>query len=87
MLISVEGINNLVIYFQNTLPPGNVTPFEVKGVAVQLNSDINQKGTLSSSGQVQVQKNVRKINVQGKQKVRNKLDWKMIESIRKQSKQ
>ena len=51
MLISVEGINNLVIYFQNTLPRGNVTPFEVKGVAVQLNSDINQKGTLSSSGQ------------------------------------
>ena len=29
--ISVENINNLLIYFQNTVPRGNVTPFEVKG--------------------------------------------------------
>ena len=32
VLISVEYINNLVIYFQNTVARGNVTPFEVKGV-------------------------------------------------------
>ena len=29
--ISVENINNLLIYFQNTVPRGTVTPFEVKG--------------------------------------------------------
>jgi hypothetical protein len=29
-----------VIYFQSAVPPGNETPFEVKGVTVQLNSDI-----------------------------------------------
>ena len=52
VLISVESINNLVIYFQNTVPPGNVTPFEIKGVTVQLaNSDITQKYILTSSGQ------------------------------------
>ena len=29
--ISVENINNLLIYLQNTVAWGNVTPFEVKG--------------------------------------------------------
>ena len=29
--ISVENINNLLNYFPNTVPRGNVTPFEVKG--------------------------------------------------------
>ena len=29
--ISVENINNLLIYSQTTVPRGNVTPFEVKG--------------------------------------------------------
>ncbi len=28
------SIENLVIYFQNTVPPGNETPFELKGVTV-----------------------------------------------------
>ena len=31
MQISVENINNLLIYSQTTVPRGNVTPFEVKG--------------------------------------------------------
>ena len=45
--IFVENINNLLISFQNTVPQGNVTPFEVKEVTVQLtNSDITQ--TLNS---------------------------------------
>ena len=37
--ISVEIINNLLMYFQNTVLRGNVTPFEskgLKGVTVQL---------------------------------------------------
>ena len=52
VLITVQGINILVIYFKNTKPRGNVTPFEVKGVTVHLtNSDINKKGTVTSSGQ------------------------------------
>ena len=46
VLVSVEGINNLKIYFQNTVPQGNVTPFEVKGVSVQLkNSEITHQST------------------------------------------
>ena len=65
MLISVENINNLVIYFQNTVPQGNVTPFntapqgnvtsfEVKRVTVQLtNSDITQTGMLTAVVQFQ----------------------------------
>ena len=53
VLVSVENINNLVIYFQNTVPQGNVVKsFEVKGVTVQLtNSEVTQNGTLTS-GQV-----------------------------------
>ena len=48
--ISVENINNLLISFQNTVPQGNVTPFEVKEVTVQLtNSDITQTGMLTLS--------------------------------------
>jgi hypothetical protein len=35
VLVCVEAVSNLVIYFQNTVPPG-VTPFEVKGVTIQL---------------------------------------------------
>jgi hypothetical protein len=31
-LASVDSIESLVIYFQSTVPPGNETPFEVKGV-------------------------------------------------------
>ena len=50
ILASVEGVENLVIYFQNTVPQGIQTPFEIKGVTVQLsNSDITQIGTLTSS--------------------------------------
>jgi hypothetical protein len=46
VLVSAEGINNLMIYFQNTVPQGNVTPFEVKGVSVQLqNSEITHQNT------------------------------------------
>ena len=55
VLVFVEGINKLVIYLQNTLPPGNVTPFELKGVTVQLtNSEVTQKGTLTcvTSGEI-----------------------------------
>ena len=39
----------LVIYFQNTVPPG-VTPFEVKGVTIQLliNSEMIQQGSRTS---------------------------------------
>ena len=48
VLISVENINNLVVYFQNTALKGNVTTFEVKGATVQLtNSDITQTSKLS----------------------------------------
>jgi hypothetical protein len=32
ILASVDSIESLVIYFQSTVPPGNETPFEVKGV-------------------------------------------------------
>ena len=49
ILTSVDNIENLVIYFQNTIPPGNETPFELKGVTVQLNSDITQINGLASS--------------------------------------
>ena len=53
--ISVENINNLLIYFQNTVPRGNVTPFEDKGPErgnCQLtNSDITQTGMLTLSGE------------------------------------
>ena len=49
ILISVDSIENLVIYFQNTVPPGNETPFELKGVSVQLNSDITQINGLAST--------------------------------------
>jgi hypothetical protein len=46
VLVSAEGINNLMIYFQNSVPQGNVTPFEVKGVSVQLqNSEITHQNT------------------------------------------
>ena len=38
-----------MIYFQSTVPPGNETPFEVKGVTVQLNCDITQISGLASS--------------------------------------
>ena len=57
MQISVENINNLLIYFQNTVPRGNVTPFEVKGpergnCSFQLtNSGITQTGMLTLSGE------------------------------------
>ncbi|CAB3983680.1 ATP-dependent DNA helicase PIF1 [Paramuricea clavata] len=48
VLVSVEGVSNLVIYFQNTVPPG-VTPFEVKGVTIQLiNSEMTQQGSPTS---------------------------------------
>ena len=59
--ISVENINNLLIYSQTTVPRGNVTPFEVKGpergnCSFQLtNSDITQTGILC---QAKVQKYV-----------------------------
>ena len=49
ILASVDSIESLVIYFQSTVPPGNETPFEVKGVTVQLNSDITQISGLASS--------------------------------------
>jgi hypothetical protein len=49
ILTSVDSIENLVIYFQSTVPPGNETPFEIKGVTVQLNSDITQISGLASS--------------------------------------
>ncbi|CAB3992941.1 ATP-dependent DNA helicase PIF1 [Paramuricea clavata] len=49
ILASVDSVENLVIYFQSTVPPGNETPFEVKGVTVQLNSDITQISGLASS--------------------------------------
>ncbi|CAB4030858.1 ATP-dependent DNA helicase PIF1, partial [Paramuricea clavata] len=49
ILASVDSIESLVIYFQSTIPPGNETPFEVKGVTVQLNSDITQISGLASS--------------------------------------
>ena len=42
VLVSIEAINNLLIYFQNTVPQCNVTPFELKAVNVQLNSEIIQ---------------------------------------------
>ena len=65
VLISFENINNLVIYFHNTVPQGNVTPlntvpqgnvtfFEVKRETVQLtNSDITQTGMLTAVVQSQ----------------------------------
>ena len=50
ILASVEGIENLVTYFQSTVPQGNVIPFEVKGVTVQLtNSEITQIVGLTST--------------------------------------
>ena len=50
VLVSVEGINNLLIYFQNTLPQHDVTPFEVKGVSVQLqNSEITHSNTYNTA--------------------------------------
>ena len=49
ILASVDSIESLVIYFQSTVPPGNETPFEVKGVTVQLNCDITQISGLPSS--------------------------------------
>ncbi|CAB4012613.1 Hypothetical predicted protein [Paramuricea clavata] len=49
ILASVDSIESLVIYFQSTVPPGNETPFEVKGVTVQLNCDITQISGLASS--------------------------------------
>jgi hypothetical protein len=49
ILASVDNIESLVIYLQSTVPPGNETPFEVKGVTVQLNSDITQISGLASS--------------------------------------
>ena len=49
ILTSVDSIESLVIYFQSTVPPGDETPFEVKGVTVQLNSDITQISGLASS--------------------------------------
>jgi hypothetical protein len=50
MLASVEGIQILVIYFQSTVPPGNQTPFEIKGVTVQLtNSDAAEIAAVSLS--------------------------------------
>ena len=47
ILTTVDSIENLVIYFQNTVPPGNETPFELKGVTVQLNSDTTQTNGLA----------------------------------------
>ena len=49
ILASVDSIESLEIYFQSTVPPGNETPFEVKGVTVQLNCDITQISGLASS--------------------------------------
>ena len=49
ILTSVDSIENLVIYFQSIVPLGNETPFELKGVTVQLNSDITQISGLASS--------------------------------------
>jgi hypothetical protein len=43
-----------VIYFQSTVPLGNETPFEVKGVTVQLNSDMTQISGLASSESTKV---------------------------------
>ncbi len=41
ILVSVEGITNLAIYFQNIVPRSNVTLFEIKGVTVHItNSEI-----------------------------------------------
>ncbi len=36
VLVSVEGIQNLAIYFKNTVPRGDAIPFEIKGVTVDL---------------------------------------------------
>ena len=50
VLVSVEVINNLLIYFQNTLPQHHVTPFEVKGISVQLqNSEITHSNTYNTA--------------------------------------
>ena len=49
ILASLDSIESLVIYFQSTVPPGHETPFEVKGVSVQLNSAITQITGLASS--------------------------------------
>ena len=38
VLIHVEGLNNLSIFFQNTYPPNITTAFEVKGVKSSLNT-------------------------------------------------
>ena len=36
VLVSIDSIGNLVTYFQNTIPVRSVTPFEIKGVTVEL---------------------------------------------------
>jgi hypothetical protein len=42
--ISVEGIDSLIIYLQNTVPRGDDVPFEIKGVTVELaNCDIGEE--------------------------------------------
>ena len=52
VLISIQSLNNLVIYFQNTVPLGDVTPFEIKGVTVTLrNCEITQKDIPTLSGE------------------------------------
>jgi flagellar biosynthesis GTPase FlhF len=54
VLLSVEGITNLVVYFQNTIPrnPGmHMIPFEVKGVIVSLPNCEMEKDTVMSSMQ------------------------------------
>ncbi len=44
VLVSVESINMLVIYFQNTVPRGNSVPFEATGVTIQVQySEIPQQ--------------------------------------------
>ena len=44
VLVSVESINMLVIYFQNTVPRVNSLPFEVTGLTVQVQfSEITQQ--------------------------------------------
>jgi hypothetical protein len=52
--ISVEGIDNLIIYLQNTVPRGDDVPFEIKGVTVELaNCDIGKEtGIAILSGKV-----------------------------------
>ena len=64
-----------MIYFQNTLPQHDVTPFEVKGISVQLqNSEITHPNTYNTA----------KVKHSQKPKMRNKLEfWKVTKTIEK----